>query len=572
MALIPEFISILRDIRDTKYPQISTWYNSIFNMNSNVQSIETNIEAIQIDVTNKNNSIKSISVTNPVTSVPNQPNGNTGSANVVYNATTNQFDFYIPIGAKGESMRIDGTVAFITDLYLLTVNAGDIYFVTANSSNYVKLGTGTNTGTSDWSSAIPIIPAQNFTELADTPSDYTGQAGKIPVVSDAETSLVFKTGAELGIIGYNYVKNPLFEGFKQTLPFLTTVAFGSDQRGYGTFTTFVGIPTIASDSIRVSNGVTIANTSVFTSGKSAIGVRVQLETTLANSTIVNCGNTKLFLNGSSQFAVTNGTLTNSLSVGMVPNITDKYEIYATNTELIVLNLTTGLMASSTMSLTISTQTSGSIILGGNGMIAKYFAILVQDKTLYTQVDGVYEEFANEWKKSSTGGELTIIPDIEGYEKGMRFASGGLATVSKIRMNVGDGGQFAGKEVTFSFTAYSSGVGANSIQADFVTDRGSQIQTSRLITQSACALVLDNGIEKNYKATFTVAPILSSVFLDSDAEDYFEFTLPASANFWIVVKKTKFEISSLQTEFTPQKAGISLEEIDVLLGQIYEEIA
>ncbi len=572
MALVPEFISVLRDIRDTKYPQISQWFTSISAMNTSIGLTHTDIQNIQIDVTNKNNSIKSISVVNPITNVPNQPNGNAGNASVSYNATTNQFEFAIPIGQQGESMRIDGTVPTIVALYSLTVNTGDIYFVVQNSSNYVKLGTGTNTGESDWSTAIPIIPAQNFTELADTPSSYTGQHGKVPVVSNAETGLVFKTGAELGIIGYNYVKNPLFEGFNQVMPFLTTVAFGSDQRGYGTFTTFVGTPTLASDNARVSNGVTIANTSTFTSGKSAIGVRVQLETVLANATIANCGNIRLFLNGSSQFAVTDGTTTNSLTTGMTPNITDKYEIYATDKSLIVLNLTTGLMASSSLQLTIPAQTSGSIILGGNGMIAKFYAVLVQDKSNYTQIDGVYEDFANEWKKTSTGGELTVIPDIEGYEKGMRFVSGGLASVSKVRMSVGEGGQFAGKEVTLSFTAYSSGVGANSITTNFVTDRGSQVQTSRLITQSVGALVLDNGIEKNYTATFTVASIPTSTFLDSDAEDYFEFTLPASANFWIVVKKPKYEISSIQTEFTPQKAMISFEEMDIILGLTYEEIA
>lgn len=570
MALIPEFISVLRDIRDTKYPQINTWFNSIFSMNSNVESIEANVEAIQVDVTNKNNSIKSISVVNPVTSVPNQPNGNAGSANVIYNPITNQFEFYIPIGEKGESMRIDGTVDLITDLYGLTVNTGDIYFVEANSSNYVKLDTGVNTGASDWSTAIPIVPAQNFTELADTPSDYTNQAGKIPAVSDSETGLVFKTGAELGIIGYNYVKNPLFENFVQEMPFLTTVAFGSDKRGYGTFTTLVGTPTLASDNVRVTNGVTIANSLVFTSKESAVGVRVQLETLVANSTIVNCGNMRIFINGSLQFAVTDGTTTNSLISGMTPNTTDVYEIYATDQSIIVLNVTTGIIASSSLELTITTQTSGSIILGGNGMVAKYFAILVQDKSSYLLTDGAYVEFAQEWEKMSTGGELSVVPDIEGYEKGMRFVSAGLATDSKVRMVVGEGGQFSGKEVTLSFTAYSSGVGANSIDVNFITDRGSEVQTSRLVTQDVGTFVLDNGIEKNYSMTFTAGSI-GDVFLDSDAKDYFEFTLPASARFWIVVKKPKYEISSLQTEFTPQKDIVDFNEIDDMLGKLYEEI-
>lgn len=558
---VPEFISVLRDIRDNKYPQISTWYASISEMNTDIIAIQENVIAIQADVTNKNTSIKNISVVSPVTTVPNNPNGSAGSANVVYNPVTNQFTFAVPIGPEGKSMRIDYTVALITDKYLLTVNTGDIVFVEENSSNYVKLGTGVNTGASDWSDAIPIVPARAFTELNDTPSTYANQTGKVPVVSSDETALVFMSPAEIGVIGYNYVENPLFANTNFAMPIITNVAFGSDKRGYGTFDTVTGTPTLASDHVRVSNGVTIANTDVYTSGKAGIGVRVQLESTLANSTIVNCGNMRLFLNGSSNFAVTDGTTTNSLTVGMTPNITDVYEIFATDQDLIVLNMTTGLMASSSLVLTVPTQTSGSIILGGDGLTAKFYAITVADKTTYTQVDGVYEEFAQGWLKSTTGGEMYIVPDIEGADKGMRFVAGALPSISKVRMFVGEGGQFSGKKVTLSFTAYSSGVGANSIDVDFVTDRGSQIVTSRLLTQNVATAVLDNGIEKNYSLTFDADTISESVFLDSDANDYFELTLPSSANYWINVKKPKFEISAVQTEFTPQGGQLSILDLN-----------
>jgi hypothetical protein len=551
---IPEFISVLRDIRDTKYPQIKSWFDSVFSMNSNVENIEQNVELIQADITNKNLEIKNISVVNPITSVPNNPNGSAGLASVVYNGATNQFTFGIPVGERGQSMRIDYTVNLITDLYTLTVNKGDIVFVAENSSNYVKLDTGVNAGASDWSDPILITPATDFLQLTDTPVSYAGQSGKVPVVSTAENSLVFKTGAEMGIIGYNYVKNPLFDNLTLNMPVITNVAFGANARGYGTFTTFTGTPTLASDHVRITNGVTISNTSVFTSGKSAVGIRFQLETeVVVDSTILNVGNMRLFIDGNSKFAVTDGDTTNELETGMTPNITDLYELYATDQDLIVLNRTTGVMASHPMVLTIEPQTSGSVIIGGNGMGMKIYAVSVQDKSDYTQVNGVYESFAEDWFKQTTGGEMGILPDIEGYSKGMRFLSGGLATESKVKMTVGDGGQFSGKVVTLSFTAFSVGVGANSIGINFITDRGSQISTSRLITQSIGNTVLDNGIEKNYVVTFTVDEILDGTFLDADASDYFEFTLPVSANYWISVSKPKFEISNTQSDFTPQGA-------------------
>jgi len=568
MALVPEFISVLRDIRDTKYPQINAWFSSIFTMNANIVTMENNIELIQADVTTKNTSIKSISVLNPITTVPNQPNGDAGNASAVYNPITNQFEFGIPIGSQGQSMRIDYTVPAVINLYALTVNKGDIVFVEATSMNYVKLDTGVNLGASDWSLGIPITPTTTFIALTDVPSTYVGQKGKVPVVSNGETGLVFKTNAELGIIGYNYVKNPLFENILPAMPILTNVAFGSSERGYGTFTTVVGVPTLASDHVRVTTGATIANSTVYTNGKSAIGLRVQIESLVANSTLCNVGNMRLFINGSLQFALTDGTTTNSLTVGMVPNITDLYEIWATDQDLIVLNKTTGLMASSSLVLTIPLQTSGSVILGGLGMGAKFYAVLVQNKSTYVKVDGAYEEFAQSWTKSSTGGELSVVPDIEGASKGFRFVASALPSISKVRMPVGDGGQFSGKEVTLSFTAYSSGVGANTIGIDFVTDRGSQIVTSRLVTQIAGSAVLDTGIEKNYAITFIVGTLPVGTFLDADAEDYFEFTLPSSANFWIDVKKPKFEISSIQTEFTPQ-GGLTGSITDESLGVVLE---
>lgn len=226
------------------------------------------------------------------------------------------------------------------------------------------------------------------------------------------------------------------------------------------------------------------------------------------------------------------------------------------------------MASSSLSLTIATQTVGTAILGGAGMGMKIYAISIQDKSTYTQVDGALEEFVQEWFKTTTGGEMYVLPNIEGADKGMRFVAGALPSISKIQMHVGEGGQFSGREVTLSFTAYSSGAGANSIGIKFITDRGSQILTSRYVEQIVGTAVLDNGIEKNYAVTFLVDTLPVGIFLDADAEDYVEFTLPSSANYWIEVLKPKFEISSIQTDFTPQ-GGLMATLTDQSLGLLIE---
>ncbi len=78
MALVPEFISILRDIRDTKYPQIETWYTSI-------EEIYGEMESISIGT---------------VTTVPNIGDVH-GVATAAYDPSTSELDLGIPAGDKG---------------------------------------------------------------------------------------------------------------------------------------------------------------------------------------------------------------------------------------------------------------------------------------------------------------------------------------------------------------------------------------------------------------------------------------------------------------------------------------
>lgn len=198
-TVIPEFISVLRKVRDFFYPQIQTLYNGIVGMEQNIENIQDDIAVRQADVTYKHNSLQTISIQNPTVSVLNKENGSAGDAKVTYDSLSNKFAFEIPIGEKGDSMKINHTVENIVNLYTLTASEGEIAFVNANSSQYVKLDTGTNVGASDWSDAIAISPSTAFVQLSDVPSSYNGQANKLTAVSSGATSLVFKTKEELGI-------------------------------------------------------------------------------------------------------------------------------------------------------------------------------------------------------------------------------------------------------------------------------------------------------------------------------------------------------------------------------------
>lgn len=77
---MPEFISILRNIRDVLYPSMVQYYDKI----------------------------TGITVKNPVATVPNKENGTAGDANVTYDPITNTFDFSIPQGERGETIRFKG--------------------------------------------------------------------------------------------------------------------------------------------------------------------------------------------------------------------------------------------------------------------------------------------------------------------------------------------------------------------------------------------------------------------------------------------------------------------------------
>jgi len=549
MAIVPEFISVLRNIRDTLYPSIVTKEATVVSAEANVVTIEDNVEAIQEDVTRKNQELKEISVVTPVTTVPNKPNGDTGDANVIYNATTNQFTFDVPVGPKGESMRIDYTVATANDLLALTVNTGDIAFVEDESSNYVKVATGNNADlVLDWSDPIAITQTTDFDGLTDTPSGKTGSAGKVLTVNNAETEIVFAGRKELGIVGYNYVENKIFDKAINESPLISKTVFGTAREGYGNFSTLSGSPSLSSGYMTIINGTSASDVNNFTKSKSYIEAKLKFNSLVDGATIVDCGNMKLFISSNGYVAVTDGTTTNELTA-LTLNTTDDYMFFATEKELIAINLTASVMYSNSVLLTITASTSGQIDVGGLGLEASIYDVNVGDRTNFTQIDGLYYEFAKGWRKESIGGDLLVDVNTNSIYNDLDILSGGDATENKIRFDLGKGGQFQGQKITLSFTSTSNGVGSNTITLDFVTDRGSSINTNRVITQNLGTMLLDNGVTKQYSATYDI-DLLTDTYMAEDSLDYVEVTLPSSVEFKINITEPKVELGEQVTEFVP----------------------
>lgn len=100
MALKPEFISLMREIRDTMYPEIVIAYDSVTTSEKAISDMYAEIVVINDRIVDINNSIKAITMGTVIT-VENNPDGTHGDAAARYNATLNKFEFDIPAGSKG---------------------------------------------------------------------------------------------------------------------------------------------------------------------------------------------------------------------------------------------------------------------------------------------------------------------------------------------------------------------------------------------------------------------------------------------------------------------------------------
>jgi len=183
MALKPEFIGLLRDIRDRIFPAVSTAHDDV---------VEKHTEVVSLT-----NTLQAISVKTPIGIIPGQPNGEPGLPTVVYNNESNEFEFGIPAGIDGQDLTIKYVVDLTADLYILIPETGDVAYSNEDGKLYIKKGTGVNLNAADWTTGTPMTPTTAFRDMTDTPIEYTGYANYIVTVASDETKLVFRTVEDL---------------------------------------------------------------------------------------------------------------------------------------------------------------------------------------------------------------------------------------------------------------------------------------------------------------------------------------------------------------------------------------
>lgn len=180
---IPEFIGVLRKIRDVIYPKINELYNNSFDLNEsidigraefntdltqfNTDYSDFNIKKTQIDAsvlsasnselsasqsaqtaTNKSNEIKAITAQS-TTGAPGT------SASASYNPTDGKFTFNIPQGSKGEkgeSFTVNSSGATAQRTLYDTQPVGWSFLDVATSLLYFKVSSTSG----DWSSGVPF--------------------------------------------------------------------------------------------------------------------------------------------------------------------------------------------------------------------------------------------------------------------------------------------------------------------------------------------------------------------------------------------------------------------------------
>ena len=183
MALKPEFIGLLRDIRDRIFPSINTSHDDIVTKHAEVVALTSTIEEI--------------SVKQPITIVPIQENGESGLPTVTFNNTTKEFEFGIPSGIDGQDLAIKWVVDLTADLYILIPETGDVAYSNEDGKLYIKKNTGVNLNAADWTTGTIMTPTTTFRDMTDTPIEYVGYANYIVTISADETKLVFRTVADL---------------------------------------------------------------------------------------------------------------------------------------------------------------------------------------------------------------------------------------------------------------------------------------------------------------------------------------------------------------------------------------
>ena len=159
MANIPEFISVLRRIRDVIYPEVESIYESTATLESQAEQSKLAAAASAGIATTRANEIKNVSAqANTLSSG--------SSATVSYNSTDGKFTFGLPVGAKGdkgESYTINATGTTFGRAAYDTQSVGFSYLDITLSIVYFKLSATSG----DWSAGTSFGRGEDGADGAD---------------------------------------------------------------------------------------------------------------------------------------------------------------------------------------------------------------------------------------------------------------------------------------------------------------------------------------------------------------------------------------------------------------------
>lgn len=563
----PEFITLLRTIRDSYYPDMETWHGAVGTMHGEVTVMHSEVTIMHDEVNEVWQNIREITVKKPVTSVPNNPDGSPGDPDVVYDPINNEFTFSIPVGAKGDSMDIDYAVDTETDRDNLTgVQEGEICYVDETGMIYVYKADGT------WSQGLVLTPSTTFISLTDTPMEYAGAAGKIATVDSSETALVFRGPEELGVVGFNYIDNPRFDNPDYGIEFLLRAVFGSDNGGYAGFTTFTGTPALNPDHVNFDGTTDMTNPNIGIRGKAGLAIRVVLNTVGACD-LINAVGMGLRVNASNRFEVwgLNNGVESAITLSSLDLATaTDYLLFGDDQGITCFDLTNGAVYNETGSLTVTEQAYGPGVTIGTGGAFNVYHAYVYDRVDYVWQDNVPMRLTQGRWKLSAGADIEVYPtdpSLFGLSDAQLVFSrdGANLTSGYTDIRIGGCGDFSGKWLTYSFTAMSIGT-PPIVNVQLVNDTASTSGSQRFYVQDVTSFEIANTGLNRYTVTFQADQIDPTVYKEIGHGAYIRIVFPTASNFFVVSGKPKLELGEIATPFTPQVKSPSWAQIEAIVSQ------
>lgn len=219
MANIPEFISVLRRIRDVIYPEVEEMYENTAILKNEAEQSKNAASASALAsassatiATTKSNEIKNVSAQSNTL-----PNGSL--ATVSYNPTDGKFTFGLPVGAKGDkgesyTINATGTTAGraaydtqSTGFSFLDISLSIVYFKLSATSGDWSVGTsfgkGENGESGEDGTGITSVSFYSTTSLNGLASQPGGIDTYRITLSNSNTyDISLTNGSDLNINGY----------------------------------------------------------------------------------------------------------------------------------------------------------------------------------------------------------------------------------------------------------------------------------------------------------------------------------------------------------------------------------